>query len=142
MFPVAPVQPLAVGVTVTVAVTGAVPVFTPLKAAMFPLPEAAKPMRRIAIRPSIGGARYASAKVMAVTEAPLQTVWSVTLFTVGVGFTVMVNVSAGPGNRWPWASPLPWPSPVPCPYSRPLNAAMFPLPEAGRPIVASLFVQA
>ena len=39
-----PVQPLADGVTVMVAVTGAVPVFTAVKAGIFPLPLAARPM--------------------------------------------------------------------------------------------------
>lgn len=42
--PGVPGHPLAVGVTVIVAVTGAVPVFTALKAAMFPLPVAPSPM--------------------------------------------------------------------------------------------------
>lgn len=41
---VAPVHPLADGVTVMVAVTGAVPLFTAAKAGILPVPEAASPM--------------------------------------------------------------------------------------------------
>jgi hypothetical protein len=40
----APVQPFAVGVTVIVAVTGALVVFTPLNEGIFPVPLAARPM--------------------------------------------------------------------------------------------------
>lgn len=36
-----------VGVTVIVAITGEVPVFTAVKAAIFPLPEAARPMEEL-----------------------------------------------------------------------------------------------
>ena len=39
-----PGHPLAVGVTVMVAVTGAVPVLVAVKAPMLPLPDAPKPM--------------------------------------------------------------------------------------------------
>jgi len=46
-LPVGPTQALAVGVTVMVAVTGTLLAFNPLKAAMFPLPEAAKPMEGV-----------------------------------------------------------------------------------------------
>ena len=39
-----PGQPADVGVTVMVLVTGVLPAFVAVKAPMFPLPEAAKPM--------------------------------------------------------------------------------------------------
>ena len=41
---VAPEQLLADGVTMIVAVTGAVPVFVAVKAPMLPVPEAARPI--------------------------------------------------------------------------------------------------
>lgn len=41
---VGPTQPFAVGVAVMVAVTGAVPLFRPVKAEILPVPFAARPM--------------------------------------------------------------------------------------------------
>ena len=37
-------------------------------------------------------------KATAVVDAPAQTVWLLTAFTVGIGFTVIVNVSFTPGQ--------------------------------------------
>jgi hypothetical protein len=44
---VVPVHPLAVGVTEIVAVTGAVPEFTAVKAGIFPDPLAARPIEGV-----------------------------------------------------------------------------------------------
>ena len=42
-----PVHPFAVGVTVMVAVTGAVPVLVAVKEGMFPVPPAARPIEAV-----------------------------------------------------------------------------------------------
>lgn len=70
----APVVGEVVGVTVIVAVTGAVPLFTPTNEAMLPEPLAARPMAgllfvQLKIVPATG-----PLKVTIVVELPLQTV--------------------------------------------------------------------
>ena len=95
-----PVQltPLLVntGVTVMVATTGAVPLLIAVNDAMLPLPDAARP---------IVGTLFVQLKVVPVTGLVkftavvgelLQTTWLATGLAVGVGFTVMVKVLAGP----------------------------------------------
>jgi len=91
-----PVHPLTEGVTVIVAVTGVVPVFVAAKEAMFPLPLAASPMDGLLLVQSNEVPVTVSTKVMAVVEAPLHNVCGEMSFTVGVGFTVIVNVSGVP----------------------------------------------
>jgi hypothetical protein len=85
-----PGQPPAVGVTVIVAVTGAVPVFTAVKPGVFPEPEAARPIAVLL---------FVQAKVVvptllvnaeAATEPPLHTVMFAGTTTFGTGSTVIV----------------------------------------------------
>ena len=85
-----PGQPLAVGVTVTVDVTGFAVLFVPVKEGVFPVPLAASP---------IEGVEFVHEKVVpgvvlvnteAATETPLQTVMFAGTTTTGVGLTVMV----------------------------------------------------
>jgi hypothetical protein len=85
-----PGQPLAVGVTVIVAVIGALPVFVPLKAAMFPVPFATKPIAvfelvQLNVAPATGLVKFVAAMF-----TPLQTIMFAGTTTVGVGFTVIV----------------------------------------------------
>ena len=85
-----PVQPLAAGVMVIVAVIGAVVLFVAVNDGMFPDPLAASPMAvllfvQVNIVPLTG-----ANKVVAVTLAPLQCVWFGTVVTVGVGLTVII----------------------------------------------------
>jgi hypothetical protein len=81
-----------VGVTVMVATTGAMPVFTAAKDAMFPDPLAAKPIDAVlfvqayaTVPPVVGLAKITSAIV-----PPLHTTLLATAVTVALGFTVMV----------------------------------------------------
>src|ERR1051325_10936586 len=82
------------GVTVIVAVTGLVPLFTDVNAAMLPVPLAGSP---------IEGVSLVQVKLVAVpvndTAAvllPLQSSWLPIAVTTGVGCTVMVKVFVGP----------------------------------------------
>ena len=83
-----------VGVTVIVAVTGDVPLFTALKEAIFPSPLAARPIAGVlfvheyVVVPPV---RFVP-KVTAVVGAPLHTSWSAGSLTCAVGLTVIVNV--------------------------------------------------
>ena len=86
-----------------VAVTGAVPAFTAVKDAMSPEPLAARPIDGVLFVqlyttvPPVAGLL----KLTAVVGAALQIVWLLITFTVAVGFTVMVNVLAVPGQELP-----------------------------------------
>jgi hypothetical protein len=85
-----PVQPLAEGVIVMVAVIGAELAFVAVKAGTSPDPLAASPMAvllfvQVNVVPLTG-----PDKEVVVTLAALQNVWFETVVTVGVGFNVMV----------------------------------------------------
>ena len=79
-----------------VAVTGAVPVLIALKEAMLPVPLAARPIDVVLLVQLYTVPGTAPLKVTAAVGAPLHTTWLGTLFTVGVGFTVMVKVIGVP----------------------------------------------
>jgi len=81
-------------------------------------------------------------KLMTVVVAPLQSVWSVTLSTEGVGFTVMLNVSTGPGQPFAVGVTVTVEVTGALPVLVAVKIPMLPLPEAAKPMVASLFVQA
>ena len=86
------------GVTVIVAVTGAVPLFVALNDAILPLPLAARPMEGVlfvqlyTIVPPVVGLL----NVTAVVGELLHTTWLATAVTVAVGLTVIVNVEGVP----------------------------------------------
>jgi len=93
-----PIQPLAFGVTVIMAIIGVKPLFTVVNEAIFPLPLPAKP---------IVGLSFVQSKVVPVRlpvkdsvpfASPLHFIRLVIEFTVGVGFTVMVNVLDEPAQ--------------------------------------------
>ena len=86
-----PAHPLAVGVTVIVATTGAVPTLVAVNDAIFPVPAAASPIDgwvfvQLNTVPATGPVKFTAA-----VAPPLHTVWLATAFTVAVGFTVIVK---------------------------------------------------
>ena len=97
---VGPVQltpPLVnVGVTTMVAITGQVPLLTAVNEAMFPVPEAARPMlvvllvQAYVVVPPVLVVSY----VTVVVEPALQTTWLAGWFTWPSGFTVTVTPEA------------------------------------------------
>lgn len=93
-----PIQPLAFGVTVIVAIMGVNPEFVAIKLEMFPLPDAAKPME---------GVSFVQSKVVTITlpvnrivplVLPLHFTRLVIEVTFGFGFTVILNVLDKPGQ--------------------------------------------
>lgn len=82
-----PKQPLAVPVTVMVEVMGVVPVFNPVNAGMFPLPEAAKPIAVLLLVHVNVVPVTLLPGVTNVEVLPWQMVWLVMGFTFGVGYT-------------------------------------------------------
>lgn len=136
-----PGHPLAVGVTVMVAVTGVVPVLVAVNTPMFPLPEAAKPMEGVLfvqenVLPGTG-----PLMLMAVLLPPLQMVWLAMAFTVGVGFTVMVNEVGVPVHPLAVGVTVMVAVMGAAVVLVAVNERMFPLPEPAKPIPGWLLVQ-
>ena len=96
-----PVQPLAVGVTVIVAVIGDEVALVAVNEAMLPAPLAAKPIAGLLLVQLNVVPATAPVKVIAVVVAPAQSVWLATAFTVGVGLTVIVKVTGVPVQLTP-----------------------------------------
>jgi len=88
------VMPLALysGVTVIVATMGAFPVLKAVKAAILPIPLAARPMEGVLFIHLKTTPLGVPVKLTAVVRLPLQTTWLAGWLTVGVGLTVMVKV--------------------------------------------------
>jgi hypothetical protein len=93
-----PVQPALTGVTVIVAVTADVPLLVAVNEEISPVPLAARPMEVVLFVQLKVVPLTAPLKATAVVAAPLQTDWLETVFTVGVGLTVIVKVVAVPGQ--------------------------------------------
>ena len=72
------------------------PPLTAAKEAILPVPLAARPMDGLLLVQLYTVPAVAPVKLTAVVEAALQTTWLVTVFTVGTGFTVIVNVVGVP----------------------------------------------
>ena len=85
-----PGQPLAVGVTVIVAVIGAVPALVAVKAGVLPVPLAARPIAALELVHAKVVPATPLVKLLAATAPPLQTVMLAGTVTAGLGFTVMV----------------------------------------------------
>jgi hypothetical protein len=94
-----PLHPLAIGVTVIVAVTGALVVFVPVNAAILPVPVAARPIDVVLFVQLNVVPATVPLKVVAATKALLHTVWFEGCATVGVGFTVIVNACEEPTHE-------------------------------------------
>jgi hypothetical protein len=91
-----PIQPFVFGVTVIVAITGVKPRFIVLKLAIFPLPDAAKPMDGVSFIQSNVVPVTFPVKEIAPLAAPLHLTKFAIGFTVGFGLTVMVKVLGTP----------------------------------------------
>jgi len=114
-------------------VTGTVPLFTALNAAMLPDPEPPRPMLVLLLTQS----KLAPAvplKLMAVVIVPLHTTSLEKPVTVGVGSTVIVNDSVGPAH-----GPLVGVTTIVAitgavPLFTAVNEGMLPVPVADNPI--------
>lgn len=79
--------------------------------------------------------------VMAVVAAPLQSVWLATAFTVGRGFTVIVNVVGAPGQPLAVGVTVMVAVTGAVPALVAVNEPMLPTPLAPKPMDGVLFVQ-
>ena len=85
-----PGQPLAVGVTVTVAVTGLAVLFVPVNDGVLPVPLAASPIEVLEFVHANVVPGVVLVKTPAATVDPLQTATFAGTTTTGVGLTVIV----------------------------------------------------
>ena len=96
-----PAHPLAVGVTVIVATTGALVILVATKLAMLPLPAAASPIDGALLVQLNTVPATVPTKFTAAVLAPLHSTWLPTAATVGVGFTVIVKLIGVPVQLMP-----------------------------------------
>ena len=136
-----PVQPLALGVTSIVAVSAVVPVLEAVKLAMFPVPDAARPIDVLSFVQLYVVPATSPVKVTAVVEALLHKVSSDGSSTVGVGFTVIVKVSDVPVQEFALGvtSIVAVSDVVPAFVA--VKLAISPVPLAAKPIEVLSFVQ-
>ena len=92
-----PGQPFAVALTVIVAMIGALVVLTAVNAPIFPEPFVPKPISDVLDQVNTAPLTLL-VKLIAPDAAELQKTLSVTTFTTGVGFTVIVTVTGVPGQ--------------------------------------------
>ena len=139
---VVPTQPFTVGVTTIVPDIAAAPEFVAVKEAMFPVPEAAKPIVLLLLvqvkLPPVGTLTNAVAGI----KVPLQKVAFDGTETVGIGFTVMVKVICGPVHI-PSLAVTEIVAVIGVePVFVEVKAGRFPLPEAANPIAGLVLFQA
>ena len=136
-----PGQLPAVGVTVIVEVTGAVPVLVPVKDPILPTPLPAKPVVVLLFVQLYTVPVIPPVQLMAVVGEPLHTDWGATAFTVGVGVTVMVNVTGVPGQPPTVGVTVMVPVVGVVPGLVAVNEAMLPMPVIPSPMAGLLLVQ-
>ena len=140
-----PWQPLARGVTVIVAMTGELVAFVAVKAPILPVPLAARPILVLLFVQLNVVPATAPVKFTGVVVAPAHKTWLATAFTVGVGFTVIVNVIGVPAHGTPPVLLLGVTVIVATAGAvtalRAVKLGMLPVPLAARPILVLLFVQ-
>jgi hypothetical protein len=137
----APVQPNMVGVATKLPVTGTVPAFTPVKAAILPVPVAAAPIVLSLLVQFTVAPTGAVVYVMALVLAPAHTVWLVTADNTGIGFTVMVNVCGGPTQVPITGVAVKLPEMPAAVALVPVKEAISPIPEVATPMAPLLLVQ-
>lgn len=85
-----------VGVTVIVATTGAVPLFTAVNEAMSPVPLAASPIEGVLLVQLYTVPVVDPLKLTALVEPLAHTTWLLIAFTLGVGLIVIVKATGVP----------------------------------------------
>ena len=128
-----------------VAVTGELPVLTPAKDAMSPVPDDASPIDVLLFVQLNTVPPTVPLNVIPTVDAPLHTVWYMGSATVGVGLTVMVNTWAVPRhvtdpNVYSGVTVI-VATTGEVPALAAAKAAMLPVPLAASPIEGVLLVQ-
>lgn len=137
----APGQPAADGVTAMIALTDVVPLLTAVNGLMFPLPLAGKPIDVLLFVQLNVVPATPPVNVIRLVMAPLHTLSFAGCATFGIGLTVMVNVSGVPGQPAAVGVTVMVAVTGVLPLLLAVNAGIFPVPLAARPIEVLLFVQ-
>jgi len=137
----APTQLLAVGVTEIVDVMVVVPVFVAVNEAMSPVPLEARPMAVLELVHENDPPAGVLTKLVAGTEALLQTVMFAGTATVGVGLTVIVYEEGVPTQLLAVGVTVIVAVIVVVPVFVAVNEAMSPVPLEASPIEVLEFVQ-
>ena len=141
-FLAGPGQPLAVGVTEMIAVTGALVAFMALKEGILSLPPAGSPIEILLLVQVKVVPLTKLAKLIPVVGAPLHNTWLDGCNRLAVGLTIILNELAVPEH--PLYVPV---TDIVATTDESLllmavKGKIFPDPDAGSPIVVLLFVQA
>ena len=140
-FCAGPGQPFAVGVTVMVAVTGTLVVLIAVNAGMFPLPLAARPMEGLSFVQLNAVPATLPVKLVAAVLAALQITWFAGCTTLGVGFTVIVKLCAGPLHPLAKGSTTMPATTTAFVLLIAVKEGISPVPFAAKPIAGLLFIQ-
>ncbi len=136
-----PLQPPVAGVTVMVDVTGAAPGLVAVNEPILPVPLAARPMDVLLLVQVYVVPAMAPVKLIGDVGDPEQSVWLPTGFTVGLGFTVMVNVTGVPVQPPATGVTVMVDVTGEVPALVAVNEPMLPVPLAARPMEVLLLVQ-
>jgi hypothetical protein len=136
-----PVHPTADGVTVMVAVTGALVRLIAVKEAILPVPLAGRPIEVLVLVQVKELPLTDPVNVMVFVAAPLHTTWFAGGTTFAFGVTVIVNVFAVPGQLVAEGVTVIVAVTGVLPGLIAVKAGIFPLPLAAKPIEVLLFVQ-
>jgi hypothetical protein len=136
-----PLQPFAAGKTVIVPLMGALVVFVAVKDPMLPMPFAPRPIAVLLFVQMYVVPLTGLPKLTDEVFAPLHKVWLLMVFTVGVGFTVMLKVVAAPVQPLADGVTVIVPEIGALVVLVAVNAEMFPVPLAPKPIAVFVFVQ-
>ena len=136
-----PGQPLAVGVTVSVAITEIAVLLVAVNAGVFPVPLAASPIEAYELVQSNVVPGVVLVKFEATIVAPLQTIISEGTTTAGVGLTVIVYEAGVPGQPLAVGVTVIVAITGSAVLFVPVNAGVSPVPLAARPIPESELIQ-
>jgi hypothetical protein len=136
-----PGQLFASGVTMIVAVTGALVKLIAVNDGISPLPLAAKPMEILSLVQLKMVPLTDPAKFIALVAASLHKTWLAGCTTSGVGFTVMVKLCAGPVQLFASGVTMMVAVTGALVILTAVNDGIFPVPLAAKPMETSLLVQ-
>lgn len=136
-----PLQPLNVGVAVKFPDIAVVPVLVPINEEIFPFPEAPIPIAVFEFVQAMLEVAGVTVKVIAVLFAFAQIVWLVTAVKVGDGSTVIVYDDGMPTHPLSVGVTVMVDVIVAPVVLVAVNAGMFALPLAAKPIAVFEFVQ-
>lgn len=128
-----------------IAITVDTPVFTAMNEGILPVPLAASPMEGALLvqanESAPVGPVVGLVKLITAVGDPLHNTWLATGFTIGVGFTVMVNVTGKPGQAPKTGVTVIVAVIGPLVALVVTKGSISPVPLAARPMPVLLFVQ-